>query len=335
MFNFKFTKQSKPLKPSISISIPNVKDFTPINNKINLQLYNEPIIKDMAVLLCYFNPCKYTRIIQNAFTVKHLFDIAKIPYFITEIKHDSDDKYLFYPSDNVFQYSSNSYLFYKENLITTMEKRIPDIYTKLCTIDFDIVFDNPDWYSIISEKLNHVSVTQPFKNAYYLNLDYSVNNVKKNCIDNRESIHINYTLEHSGFIWAFNRTWFNDYTMNDYLIAGSGDTILANNITKKIGNDAASKLYYSLLNFKKYTTDVTYDSCHLNIYHLNHGLIINRQYTSLNIILYDIISKLKITYIDEILVRRADNILEYNPNYLTLFNSIMINYFKKRNDDGC
>lgn len=315
-----------------------IKDFTPINNnvdKVKLQLYNEPRIKDMAVLLCYFNPYKYNRIIQNALTVKHLFDGANIPYFIAEMKHDSDDSYLFSASDTVFQYSSNSYIFYKENLITTMEKRIPEIYTKLCIIDFDIFFDNPDWYSIISEKLNSVSVTQPFKNAYFLNLDYSVNTVKHNCIDNKESNFINYTLEHSGFIWAFSRTWFNEYNMNDYLICGSGDTLFANNITKKIGNDSGSNLYYVLFNFKKYTTDVEYDSCELNIYHLNHGLLLNRQYNSRNKILYDTIRKLNIKTIDEVFVRRTDNILEYHPKYLKLFNTIMVDYFKTRNDDEC
>ena len=334
MFNLKIRNKIEQTTPPINNKINNKINNNKINNnKINLQLYNEPLIKDMAVLLCYFNPCHYNRIIQNALTVKHLFDNAKIPYFIAEIKHNSDDSYLFSPSDNVFQYTSNSYLFYKENLITTMEKRIPDIYTKLCTIDFDIFFDNPEWYSIISEKLNSVSVTQPFKNAYFLNLDYTVNTIKNNCIDNLLSPTINYTLEHSGFIWAFNRIWFNDYKMDDIIITGCGDTILANNISKKIGNDIWSKLYYSHFNMKKYTQEVNYDSCDLNIYHLNHGLMINRQYNSINMIICDLIIKLNIRTMDEILVRRVDNILEYNPKYLTLFNSTMLNYFKKRNDD--
>ena len=94
-----------------------------------------------------------------------------------------------------------------------------------------------------------------------------------------------------------------------------------------------SKLYYSHFNMKKYTQEVKYDSCDLNIYHLNHGLMINRQYNSINMIICDLIIKLNIRTIDEILVRRVDNILEYNPKYLTLFNSTMLNYFKKRNDD--
>ena len=61
----------------------------------------------------------------------------------------------------------------------------------------------------------------------------------------------------------------------------------------------------------------------------------NRQYNSINNIICDLIIKLNITSIDEILIRREDNILEYNNKYLALFNDIMLNYFKKRNDDGC
>ena len=85
--------------------------------KPHLIQYNTPDVKDMAIIFVYFNPCKYRRIIQNVLTVKHQMDCAKIPYFIGEIKHDSDSEYLFSKSDNVFQYSSNSYMFYKENLI--------------------------------------------------------------------------------------------------------------------------------------------------------------------------------------------------------------------------
>jgi hypothetical protein len=119
---FKLIKQlrTEPQRPLVVKTSDKTSNH---DTRIKLTSYNEPYFKDMAVLLCYFNPCHYNRIIQNALTVKHLFDNAKIPYFIGEIKYDNDDSYLFYPSDNIFQYSSNSYIFYKENLITTMEKQ--------------------------------------------------------------------------------------------------------------------------------------------------------------------------------------------------------------------
>jgi hypothetical protein len=217
MFKIKYKPQSKPSPP-----------------KPELIQYNKPPVADMAIILVYFNPCKYRRIIQNALTVKHLLDCARIPYFIAEIKHDSDINHLFCKSDNVFQYSSNSYLFYKENLIRIVETKLPDNFTKLCILDFDIFFDNPDWYSVVSEKLNSVQVVQPFTKAHFLNIDYSVHEVKTNCVDKKTRDPIDYSTEHTGFVWAFTREWYRAYNFDDMFISAGGDTIFANNITKRV-----------------------------------------------------------------------------------------------------
>lgn len=295
--------------------------------------YNEPFTKDMAIFLVYFNPCNYNRIIQNALSVKHFLDCAKIPYFISEIKHDSHSNYLFSKSDNVFQYSSNSYMFYKENLITTMEKKISVVFTKICIIDFDIFFDNPDWYSIISNKLNEVQVTQPFAKAHFLNHDFSIGQTKNNCIDAKTTNVINYKIEHTGFIWAFDRKWYIDYEFDDKFATGLGDTIFANNITKRIYNDFGSIFYHRFSTAKKYTEAVHYASCDLNVYHLNHGPLMNRQYSSINKMIFDIFIEHDIKTMDEIFIRRDDNILEWNLKYLKIFNDMMFEYFVNRNDD--
>ncbi len=303
--------------------------------KPELIQYNKPPLGDMAIIVVYFNPCKYRRIIQNALTVKHQLDCAQIPYFIAEIKHDSDANYLFQKSDNVFQYTSNSYLFYKENLIRIVETKLPDNFTKLCILDFDIFFDNPDWYSVVSEKLNLVQVVQPFTKAHYLNIDYSVHEVKTNCVDNKTRDPIDYTTEHSGFVWAFTREWYRTYNFDDMFISGYGDTIFANNITKRGFTDVASIFYFKYrLGVKLYTDVVSYDSCDLNIYHLNHGPLVNRQYANINYNISLVFSKNNIDSIEKVLVRRDDGILEYHKKHHELFNSVMISYFKLRDDDS-
>lgn len=313
-----FTKNSTPKTISIS--------------KAQLVMYNEPENKDLAIILVYFNPCKYNRITQNALTIKHLFDAAKIPYFIGEIKHTKDD-YLFQSDSHIFQYNSDSYMFYKENLIVTIEKLIPPQFTKLCILDFDIFFDNADWYSIISEKLNTVMVTQPFVRASQLNLDYTIAKIKTNCVDNPNKTLIDYSREHTGFAWAFDRQWFKEYNMKDTTINSLGDTIFANNITKRPYYDIGSVFYYKFSNDKKYTEEVTHASCNLNIYHLNHGPIANRQYTSIHTTLLELFKKLNIKNVDDVLMRRDDNILEWIPEYIDTFNEFMMDYFVKRNDD--
>jgi hypothetical protein len=215
-----------------------------------------------------------------------------------------------------------------------MEKQISSIYSKICMIDFDIFFDNPDWYSIISDKLNRVSVTQPFTKAYYLNLDYSISTTRTNCIDKKTTDMIDYNIEHTGFIWGFDRTWFKNYKLNDKTITGLGDTILSNNITKRNDNDFGSRFYYQFSSEQKYLDKTEYESCELNVYHLNHSPIVNRQYLSIHQILYNAFTKLNITNVDEILIRRDDNILVWNSTYLQIFNNIMFDYFTKRNDDA-
>ena len=319
MFRIKLKKPEKP--PSAILPKP---DFVQ---------YKEPQTKDMAIILVYFNPCKYRRIIQNVLTIKHQMDCAKIPYFIGEIKHDSDSHYLFPSSENVFQYSSNSYMFYKENLIRVIEPLIPSCFTKICIMDFDIFFDNPDWYSVISKKLNVVKIAQPFKTANFLNLDYSIYESKTNCVDKKTSDSINYLVEHTGFVWAFDRQWFSKYHFDDVIISGMGDTVLANNITKRPYNGAGSFYVNFSSRVKSSIVDVPYGSCNLKIYHLNHGPLINRQYNSINYILNSTFIKNGFKKIDDVLCRRDDGILEYKPEYLSLFNSILFSYFKIRNDD--
>ena len=301
--------------------------------KPHLIQYNTPVTKDLAIIFVYFNPCKYRRIIQNVLTVKHQMDCAKIPYFIGEIKHDSESEYLFSKSDNVFQYSSNSYMFYKENLIRVIEPLIPSCFTKICILDFDIFFDNPDWYFVISEKLNLVKIVQPFKTANYLNVDYSIFESRTNCVDNKTFEPINYKAEHTGFVWAFDRQWFSTYYFDDMIISGMGDTVLANNITKRSYNGSGSFYvnFYSHINPS--AVNAPYGSCDLNVYHLNHGPLINRQYNSINYILNLTFNQNGFKKIDDVLSRREDGILQYKPEYLPLMNSVLLSYFKVRNDD--
>ena len=321
-FNFKKPSNSNLPKPSNS-NLP----------KPHLIQYNTPVTKDLAIIFVYFNPCKYRRIIQNVLTIKHQMDCAKIPYFIGEIKHDSESEYLFSKSDNVFQYSSNSYMFYKENLIRVIEPLIPSCFTKICILDFDIFFDNPEWYRVISEKLNSVKIVQPFKTANYLNVDYSIFESRTNCVDNKTFEPINYKAEHTGFVWAFDRQWFSTYYFDDMIISGMGDTVLANNITKRPYNSSGSFYVNFSSHINPSAVNAPYGSCDLNVYHLNHGPLINRQYNSINYILNLTFNQNGFKKIDDVLSRREDGILQYKPEYLPLMNSVLLSYFKVRNDD--
>jgi hypothetical protein len=301
--------------------------------KFNINQYSSPKIKDMAVLLVYFNFVKSNRILQNLYTVKSLLDNAEIPYFIAELAFETDE-FVFNKQPHIFQFKTDSYMFYKENLILCAEKLIPTTYDKLCLIDSDILFDNPEWYSIISNKLNHVTIIQPFNKAHWLNFDFTVQMVKTNVIDIKNTYTVNYSIEHPGFAWAFTRNTFNDIGFFDKsIVSSAGDAILTYTVSNKVGCGPVILFYET--NFKekiKINTTYEYDSCPLNIYHLYHGSLSNRQYVSI----HDVVGrclKLNNKCLLDLVYRREDNLLVWNPKYKKDMNIIMLNYFKLRKDD--
>jgi hypothetical protein len=143
--------------------------------------YYEPTIKDMIILIPYFNPCNSINILKNLKTVKKSLDDAKIPYYIGEILFENQLSLNVNEDDNIFTYKSDSYMFYKENIINILLDKISSQYTKICVMDADIMFQNKVWYDIISLSLNKFTICQPFNEAIWLNEKYR-------CINKQKSI---------------------------------------------------------------------------------------------------------------------------------------------------
>jgi hypothetical protein len=286
----------------------------------------------MAVLIVFFNPNPYTRIVQNVLTVKQFMDAAKIPYYIAEMAFE-DRPFLFNKEPHILQFRSDSYMFYKENLITSAEPLIPAQFTKLCLMDADIMFDTPNWYSVVSNTLNRVVVSQPFKRAVWLNPNYTVESVRTNCIDAPSTSIINYREEHTGFVWAFDRAWFKTCRFIDVsVVSSSGDSLL-HDMIKAPRKSACTPFYEKYFDIKLTTDKLTYDSCSLSVYHLNHGFIHNRQYRSMVELVEEKLKEMKVASAASLIVRRADNILEWDPAYRSQMNKMMQTYFDKRRED--
>jgi hypothetical protein len=176
----------------------------------------------MAVILVFFNPQDSVRIIQNILTVKYYFEKAQIPYFIGELAFN-DKPLIFKPAENIVQFRSASYMFYKENLINAVLKIIPETYTKLCMLDADIMFDNPNWYSIVSKKLDEVEVCQPFKRTHFLGPNFKDTCVLTNCVDSPADAVIDWSKEHTGHGWAFRRSCYKALQLSDETVIGGGE----------------------------------------------------------------------------------------------------------------
>jgi len=288
--------------------------------------YDTPRTKDMAIILVFFNPAPYCRILQNILTIRHMLESAKIPYYIAEMVFD-DKPFLFKAEANVAQFRSNSYMFYKENLIRVVERIIPASFTKLCIMDADVIFDKPNWYHIVSNTLNRVEVCQPFKMCYWLDLEYKVMNSRTNCIDSNRP-EIDWATQHPGFVWAFHRSWAGllPYLNVDISIIG-GDTLLYYII--KNNSDRSSSLY----KFEKIKIP-SYDSCSLSLYHLNHGSHVKRKYYDIVKETATILKGYGLTHMGELVYCRDDGIIEWKPKYVDDMNRFMKQYFRDRQEDN-
>ena len=306
-----------------------------LNVKFELIMYNSPQIYDMAVIIAFFNPTNSLRIIQNLLLVKHYLEMANIPFYIGELAF-LDYPFILPKSNNILQVRSNSYMFYKENLIKSVESIVPAYFTKICIMDADIMFDNKNWYSIISQSLIDNDICQPFNKANLLNANFTIKSTKTNCIDiilaNADN-NISWAENHVGFIWAFTREWFKNNYTEDRTVIGGGDSFLFQSLLKDVktlDKKPDFKIYNSFFKKKKYNS-ISY--CNLTIYHLFHGLDVKRQYVSRCTNLIILMNKHNITSLSQILIRRDDNILEWNNKYRQIINSYMINYFSNRHDD--
>jgi len=299
------------------------------NNKYTLIKYDEPIIKDMAIILIYFNPNKSNRIIQNLLFVKNSLESSNIPFYIAELSFDNEP-FLFQKAFNIYQYRSSSYMFYKENLIYTILQYIPDTITKICTLDGDIMFDNPKWYETVSNVLNTYNVCQPFNLAYRLRIDFTIENSSYSCLDK-----INNS---PGFAWAFKKDWFIKNGFFEYAVIGGGDGLFYNYLTTHSNTcySYTSKIYQNEYNKNIQNKEKLPPACSVNltIYHLFHGKIINRQYEQRHELFNSKINQLNINNISELFIRRDDNILEWNPIFKKEMNAFIKTYFMNRQDDS-
>jgi len=96
---------------------------------------------------------------------------------------------------------------------------------------------------------------------------------------------------------------------------------------------SCTPFYEKYFDIKLTTDKLTYDSCSLSVYHLNHGSMLNRQYRSIIDVVEDKLKDLNVVSAASLIVRRADNILEWAPSYKNEMNKLMKRYFAKRHED--
>ena len=301
-------------------------------------IYIKPSCTDLAVLLVFYNPVGFKRILNNMLYVINTLKEKNIPYFIAECVFNNRKPQI--PNATLLVHS-NSYMFYKEQLVNNLEKLVPEQYTKLMVMDGDIIFDSPDWLDQVSMSLETNDIVQPFEKACWLmpgnkiirswKYSYAHALTKKIPID-YQNIH----FYHPGFAWAFKRSTFRQLGgLYSHAIIGSGDLLFVFNffvdeIPDYWHKDAmitklpveAWPAYHA--NFIKIAPKL--GVVEIRALHLFHGLSSNRQYRTR----YQKFAAMFDKPWDHYIVMNKDNITEFkDPKY----REMLLPYFKERNED--
>lgn len=289
---------------------------------ISLIKYNSPINDDMAIGIVIFNPANSKRIIMNYLYMIEKIKLAKIPYYVIELVFDHKTPEI----SEAYHVYTDKYGFYKEQLFRLLEKKIPSKYTKLCFLDADIIFLNPDWYNETSELLNSFEIIHPYKNCFDIDLTFTkFSSRMKLSITFLGGSH-NFDRFHSGYGFAFKREWYNQIGFFDYAILGAGDVVSSFKFLD-LGKNNYINAYYNSEYYKqfdeKFIENPSISFTDGTVYHLFHGPKLSRQYGSR----FDILHR-----------KRFDDLVSTNVNGLIEFKDEEINqkvkkYFLTRSDD--
>lgn len=301
-------------------------------------IYIEPTVNDTAVLIAFYNPARFRRILNNVLYIMKILKEKNIPCFVAECVFNGAAPQI---QDATLVLHSNSYMFYKEQLLNKLEPHVPEQYTKLVALDGDIMFDTPDWIDQISLALKKYDIIQPFDKACWLapgneriknwkySYAYGIANGFKATEDN---LH----LYHPGFAWAFRRKTFRDLGgLYPNAIIGNGDMLFTYNFLHDavpdfwVKNTLKTTItiedwpeYHA--NFKRVAPKLGYIS--IRALHLFHGLAAQRQY------------KTRYSKVAHLLTKKWDDYIVMNKDGLTEFKdpkmrSLLLSYFKGRNED--
>lgn len=286
--------------------------------------YNRAKKEDMAIGLVFFNPSNSKRMVMNYFYMLEKLRLANYPVFTMELTFENKSPEI----KDAIHVNTYSYLFHKERLCRILEKKIPARYTKLCFLDADVLFNNPNWYNETSKLLDTNHIVQPFSCASWLDLSY------KNSIQQRMSVvfmdkHSRFNSNyHPGFAWAFQRTWYKNIGFYDFGVSGSGDTMSAAawlGVDFPVGYLKPAYLS-SFEDFKKKVTTLPrLSATNGTLYHLWHGNRTDRKYVSRHECMNDIQD------VKHVLATNSQGVFELMDRKL---NAEMKRYFDERHDDG-
>lgn len=184
----------------------------------------------------YFNPEGYESK-RRAFSLfAAAMDRSRVPLFVAECAFDGQSFEL-PESSSVFRFSGGDVMWQKERLINLAIERVPDQFTKIAWLDSDILFDNPRWPVMTSERLDEARVIQLYAKAVRLRqgeLSFWGSGAIHNSFCRVHSampamtrFGTYSTHGHTGLAWAASRDFLAKVGLYDRAIVGGADHLMA------------------------------------------------------------------------------------------------------------
>ncbi|WP_166830839.1 hypothetical protein [Thalassoroseus pseudoceratinae] len=123
--------------------------------------------RKLGVVTCHFNPCRYTRPVQNYIRFAAGIAASQLELYTVELAFDDEPFQLcehVAPDRHLRYRVSSKYgvLWQKERLLNLGLAALPDCYDAVAWIDADLLFANQNWPEIALQKLSETPVVQLF-----------------------------------------------------------------------------------------------------------------------------------------------------------------------------
>lgn len=304
-------------------------------------------MSEFWAITVYFNPAKFKSLLSNYLLFSENLRQQNVKLLTVECAFN-DDEFQIPLGENVHRLRSNSIMWQKERLINYGVSVLPPECKYFGWLDCDVIFSNPDWAKMAVEKLQKAHIIQLFKKVFYLPPGHKTFDghsrimaiqgvvwqkiIHKNWLERRRRKELPFSVP--GFAWGARRDVFEDIGgIYDRNIVGSGDTFLvdcyfdswdihgfAAKFTDHMKRDMLE--WYSLLKKKQPILDYL----PIDIYHLWHGSLKNRQYMDR----HDIILKYDYDPRTDIILK--NNVYEWNSDKYGMHQDILA-YFHSRQED--
>lgn len=249
----------------------------------------------LCVISVFFNPAKYKALYDNY--IYFASQIKKQAKLITVECAFNDDEFQIPKDDDVYQLRSNSVMWQKERLINYGISKLPNDCDYFAWIDGDILI--PDgWVDLAIKELQKNNIIQLYKKVFHLpkNLKHHDGSeipflqsvlwqkiIHKNWLERRKAKELHFSTP--GFAWAATRELFQDISIYDKNIVGSGDTFIVDCLLDSWDIHMFAEKFTPTM--KEHMMDYCYKLraknpkigyIPLDVYHLYHGSLKNRSY---------------------------------------------------------